>query len=151
MKHVEKSALVWFSPEQMFNLVTDVARYPEFLPWCDRAQVLEQDAHGMTAEVGIAFSRIHQSFTTRNEHEGHEKVHMTLVKGPFSKLQGEWFFSPLGGAGADGGAQACKVSLRLTYDFDNVALRMLVGPVFDKIANTMVDAFVKRANAIYSQ
>lgn len=149
MKHVEKSALVWFSPEQMFKLVTDVARYPEFLPWCDRAQVLEDDDKGMTAEVGIAFSRIRQSFTTRNEHEGHERVRMTLVKGPFSKLQGEWFFTPLGAATPGDAAQACKVSLRLTYDFDNVALRLLVGPVFDKIANTMVDAFVQRANDIY--
>lgn len=149
MKHVEKSALVWFSPAQMFHLVTDVARYPEFLPWCDHSKVLEQDEQGMTAEVGIAFSRIRQSFVTRNTHVGIEKVLMRLVKGPFSSLHGEWTFSPLGTAGSDEPPKACKVGLRLSYDFDNLALRMLVGPVFDKIANSMVEAFVKRAHALY--
>lgn len=151
MKHVEKSALVWFSPAQMFALVTDVARYPEFLPWCDRSQILERDEGGMTAEVGIAFSRIRQSFVTRNEHVGTEKVLMKLVKGPFSTLQGEWTFRGLGGEEAGGQPQACKVGLRLSYDFDNAALRLLVGPVFDKIANSMVEAFVKRAHALYER
>lgn len=150
MKHVEKSALVWYSPAQMFALVTDVARYPEFLPWCDYSRVLEQDEHGMTAEVGIAFARIRQSFTTRNEHIGHEKVLMKLVKGPFSSLHGEWVFHPLGGQAENGQAQACKVHLKLSYSFDNAALRLLVGPVFDKIANSMVEAFVNRANSLYA-
>ncbi len=149
MKQVEKSALVWFSPAQMFALVTDVARYPEFLPWCDQARVLEQDAQGMTAEVGIAISRIRQSFVTRNEHTGQEKVSMRLVRGPFSTLQGEWTFLPVGGHDPVQ-AQACKVGLRLCYDFSSSALRMLVGPVFDKIANTMMEAFIQRAESLYA-
>lgn len=148
MKQVEKSALVWFSPAQMFDLVTDVARYPEFLPWCDRARVMEQDADGMTAEVGIAISKLSQSFVTRNTHVGQEKVLMKLIKGPFSTLEGEWTFQPVGGQSAEQ-SQACKVGLVLRYDFDSVALRVLVGPVFDKIANTMVEAFVKRAQSLY--
>ncbi|THU02513.1 type II toxin-antitoxin system RatA family toxin [Lampropedia puyangensis] len=148
MKQVEKSALVWFSPAQMFGLVTDVARYPEFLPWCDHAQVIEEHASGMTAEVGIAISKLRQSFVTRNTHVGQEKVHMKLVKGPFSTLEGEWTFQPVGGQSAEQ-SQACKVGLVLRYDFDSMALRMVVGPVFDKIANTMVEAFVKRAQSLY--
>ncbi|RMX02608.1 type II toxin-antitoxin system RatA family toxin [Corticibacter populi] len=148
MKQVEKSALVWFSPAQMFALVTDVARYPEFLPWCDHARVLEQDAEGMTAEVGIAFARIRQSFVTRNTHIGQDRVLMRLVRGPFSTLEGEWSFVPLAGGSAET-AQACRVSLVLRYDFDSAALRMLVGPVFDKIANSMVEAFVQRAENLY--
>lgn len=151
MKHVEKSALVWYSPLQMFDLVTDVARYPEFLPWCDRSKILEHDDAGMTAEVGIAFSRIHQAFVTRNEHVKPEKVTMQLVKGPFSTLKGEWRFRPLATNTQTGNAQACKVELTLSYDFDNAALRLLIGPVFDKIANSMVEAFVKRADVLYGQ
>lgn len=108
MKHVEKSALVWFSPAQMFALVTDVASYPQFLPWCDQARVLEQDEHGMLAEVGMAFARVRQSFVTRNEHVGQERVRMQLVRGPFSTLQGEWTFQPIGGQSAEQ-SQACHI------------------------------------------
>ncbi len=90
MKNVNKSVLIWYSPEEMFALVTDVAKYPEFLPWCDSARVLEQDEHGMTAEVGIAFSGLRKSFVTRNQHEPGRRVQMRLVKGPFSQLDGDW-------------------------------------------------------------
>lgn len=145
MKTVNKSVLIWYTPEEMFALVTDVARYPEFLPWCDRATVLETDASGMTAEVGIAFSGLHQSFTTRNTHEAGRRVHVKLIKGPFSNLDGDWRFHPVG----DGTQRACKVELQLSYGFDNFALSALVGPVFDRIASSLVDAFVKRAEQVY--
>ena len=145
MKTVQKSVLIWYSAEQMFSLVTHVDQYPKFLPWCDRAAVLEQDAHGMTAEIGIAFSGIHQVFTTRNTHVQDRQVKMHLVKGPFSRLEGEWDFKPVG----DEGQKACKVGLKLRYGFDNAALAALVGPVFDRIAGSMVDAFVKRAEQVY--
>jgi ribosome-associated toxin RatA of RatAB toxin-antitoxin module len=145
MKTVHKSVLIWYSPQEMYGLVTDVARYNEFLPWCDRAKVLEQDHSGMVAEVGIAFGGIHQVFTTRNTHTRDSQVAMQLIKGPFSKLQGQWDFHALG----DGSQRACKVELMLHYGFDNAALGKLVGPVFDKIAATLVDAFVKRAQQVY--
>ena len=115
MKTVNKSVLIWYSPEEMYALVTDVAHYPEFLPWCDQAQVVEQDEAGMLAEMGITFSGIHQTFTTRNEHVPGRVVHMQLVKGPFSKLDGDWHFVPLG----DGIQRACRVELTLDYGFDN--------------------------------
>ena len=120
-------------------------RYPEFLPWCDRAQVLEHSEAGMTAEVGIALGGIRQTFVTRNVHELGERVQMHLVKGPFSKLEGDWRFLPVG----DGTQRACKVELQLNYGFSSAALAALVGPVFDRIAATMVDAFVKRAEQVY--
>jgi len=145
MKTVTKSVLLWYSPEEMYALVTDVARYPEFLPWCDRSAVLSQDKDGVTAEVGIAFSGIRQSFTTRNTHTPPSQVEIALVKGPFSQLDGQWTFMPVG----DGSERACKVQLSLRYGFDNALLGSLVGPVFDKIAATLVDAFVKRAQAVY--
>ncbi len=145
MKNVNKSVLIWYSPEEMFALVTDVAKYPEFLPWCDSARVLEQDEHGMTAEVGIAFSGLRKSFVTRNQHEPGRRVQMRLVKGPFSQLDGDWRFHPVG----DGSQRACKVELQLNYGFDNIALAALVGPVFDRIAGSMVDAFIQRAEQVY--
>jgi ribosome-associated toxin RatA of RatAB toxin-antitoxin module len=145
MKTVHKSVLIWYSAPEMFDLVTDVARYPEFLPWCDRAAVLSREENSMKAQVGISFGGIRQSFTTRNEHVPDQEVRMHLVDGPFSRLEGVWKFLPLGG----GAQRACKVELDLSYGFDNMALAALVGPVFSKIAESLVDAFVKRAEQIY--
>lgn len=145
MKTVNKSVLIWFSPQEMFDLVTAVADYPKFLPWCDRARVLEQHDGGATAEVGIAFGGIHQTFTTRNTHTMGRQVLIHLVNGPFSKLEGQWDFLPVG----DGSQRACKVELNLHYGFSSALLSRLVGPVFDKIAASLVDAFVKRAEQVY--
>ncbi|AVP58239.1 type II toxin-antitoxin system RatA family toxin [Pulveribacter suum] len=145
MKTVNKSVLIWYSPEEMYALVTDVARYPQFLPWCDHARVLSEDESGMTAEVGIAFSGIRKSFVTRNTHEAGRRVKMELVEGPFSQLDGDWQFHPVG----DGTQRACKVELTLRYGFDSRTLAALVGPVFDRIAATLVDAFIKRAEQVY--
>jgi ribosome-associated toxin RatA of RatAB toxin-antitoxin module len=145
MKTVNKSVLIWYSPAEMYALVTKVALYPQFLPWCDHAQVLDEDEAGMTAEVGISFGGIRQIFTTRNTHLPAQRIGMQLLKGPFSNLDGEWTFAAVG----DGSQRACKVSLTLNYGFENVTLGKLVGPVFDKIAANLVDAFVKRAQQVY--
>ena len=145
MKNVHKSVLIWYSAEEMFALVTQVAQYPQFLPWCDHAAVLSEDGSGMTAEVGIAFSGLHQKFITQNTHVEGRQVVMKLIKGPFSNLDGTWSFTPVG----DGTQRACRVDLQLNYGFDNIALSALVGPVFDRIAGSLVDAFVKRAEQVY--
>ena len=147
MKTVHKSVLIWYSAAEMFALVTDIARYPQFLPWCDQASVIEDNDHGMTAKIGMSIAGIAQSFTTRNTHVQDHKVSLKLVDGPFSKLDGHWDFHPLG----DGSQRACKVNFTLRYDFDNPALAVLVGPVFDKIAGSLVDAFVKRATQVYGE
>ena len=145
MKTVHKSVLIWYRPEEMYALVIDIAAYPKFLPWCDTATVVASDDTGMTAKVGIAFGGVQQTFTTRNLHTPGRAVAMQLVDGPFSRLDGEWRFHPLG----DGKQRACKVELVLNYGFGNVALGALVGPVFDRIAGSLVDAFVKRAEQVY--
>jgi len=147
MKTVQKSVLIWYSASEMYTLVTDVAKYPEFLPWCDRARVIAQDETGMTAEVGLAFSGFHQSFTTRNTHVPDREVQLKLVSGPFSNLDGRWLFTPVG----EQGERACRVELHLSYGFSNFALQALVGPVFDKIASSLVEAFVKRAEQVYGK
>ncbi|GAB4089978.1 type II toxin-antitoxin system RatA family toxin [Hydrogenophaga soli] len=145
MKSIHKSVLLWHSAHEMFTLVTDVASYPQFLPWCDHASVLDHTDAGMTARIGMALSGLKQSFTTRNTHEPDRRVAMKLVDGPFSLLDGTWEFTPLG----DGSQRACKVDFRLQYGFSSATLGSLVGPVFDKIAASLVDAFVKRADAVY--
>jgi ribosome-associated toxin RatA of RatAB toxin-antitoxin module len=147
MKTVHKSVLIWYSAAEMFGLVTDVASYPQFLPWCNQASVLEETPDGMIAKVGISIAGLKQSFTTRNVHEKDSRVSLTLVNGPFSHLEGDWHFIPLG----DGTQRACKVEFTLRYDFNNGTLATLVGPVFDKIAASLVDAFVKRASQVYGE
>ncbi|MDR1968413.1 MAG: type II toxin-antitoxin system RatA family toxin [Burkholderiaceae bacterium] len=146
MKSVHKSVLIWYSARQMYDLVIDVERYPAFLPWCNHGKVLQQvGEHGMTAEVGMAFKGIKQVFTTRNEHTPGRQVRLHLVSGPFSKLEGVWTFIPVG-SDSD---HACRVDFKLDYGFSNALLATLVGPVFDKIASSLVDAFVQRAQQIY--
>lgn len=147
MKTVHKSVLIWYSAAEMFALVTDIASYPKFLPWCDQASVLEQDEKGMTAKVGLSMAGLRQSFTTRNTHIADRKVSLKLVGGPFSKLDGQWDFTTVG----KDGERACKIEFSLNYDFDNAALAALVGPVFDKVAGSLVDAFVKRAAQVYGE
>ena len=145
MKTVNKSVLIWYSAAEMFALVTDIVSYPQFLPWCDQSAVLAEDEHGMTAKVGLSMAGLRQSFTTRNTHIEDRKVSLKLVDGPFSKLDGQWDFTPVGKASD----RACKVEFTLNYDFDNAALAALVGPVFDRIAGSLVEAFVKRAAEVY--
>ncbi len=145
MKTIHKSVLLSHSAQEMFALVTNIEHYPQFLPWCDHGEVLELKDDGMLARVGMAISGLRQSFTTRNTHETDRKVLMELVDGPFSQLDGAWAFTPLG----DGKLRACKVEFTLSYGFSSAALAALVGPVFDKIAGNLVDAFVKRADQVY--
>lgn len=145
MKSVHKSVLIWHGAQEMYDLVTGVDRYPEFLPWCDHSKILAQTETEMTAEVGIAIAGVKQSFVTRNEHQPGRQVRLHLVRGPFSSLDGLWQFTPIGQAGQD----ACRVELTLDYDFSSRLLEKVVGPVFDRIANNLVDAFVKRADALH--
>lgn len=144
MKHVKKSVLLWYSPSEMYRLVTGVEDYPKFLPWCDKAEVLGRDASSMTARLTLAYAGLRHAFTTHNTHVENEQVLIKLVDGPFSLLEGEWRFQPLGQGGA-----ACKIEFDLRYAFSSHALQMVVSPVFDRIANTFVDSFVKRAEQVY--
>lgn len=150
MKHVKKSVLLWYSAHEMYSLVTAVPDYPKFLPWCERADVVEQHEGGMTAKLHLAFHGVRHAFTTRNDHVVDRSVRVSLVDGPFSKLDGLWAFVPLGTPGADGTQpSACRIEFEMGYAFSSRALQAVVSPVFDRIANTFVDAFVKRAEQVY--
>ncbi len=145
MKHVKKSVLLWYSAREMYELVTAVADYPAFLPWCERAEVLQHDDTGMTARLHLQFAGLRHTFTTRNAHQPEQSVVMSLVDGPFSELDGTWLFVPLGKAGES----ACKVDFDLRYAFSSRALETVLSPVFDKVANTFVDSFVQRAEQVH--
>jgi ribosome-associated toxin RatA of RatAB toxin-antitoxin module len=152
MKSLHKSVLIWYSPKQMFDVVTDVARYQVFLPWCSESSVMERSENGMKASIGMQLAGFKQAFTTHNAHitkaNGGLAVEMELIDGPFSKLAGTWSFDPIVGS-EDLGTPACKIKLDLNYEIKSSLLQMAIGPAFDKIASSLVDAFVERAKHIY--
>ncbi|WP_459618461.1 type II toxin-antitoxin system RatA family toxin [Bordetella sp. 2513F-2] len=144
MHTVQRSVLVPYSAGQMFDLVADVEKYPEFMPWCGGAEVQSRDERGMQASIQISFAGIKQRFTTRNTHDYPNRIELELVDGPFSKLVGHWEFQPLA-------EDACKVLFTMDYAFSNRALEMVVGPVFNRIATSFIDSFTKRAQAKYGE
>ena len=143
MAIVEKSVLVHFSVQQMFDLVRTVGDYPQFLPWCGAGHVEHVDDNLERATVEIAFKGVKQSFCTLNRLRPHEEIHLSLVDGPFEHLEGTWSFLELT-------ADACKVSFRLEYEFSSKMLEQLVGPVFSSVTNSFVDCFIKRAETLHN-
>ena len=141
MARVQKSVLVTHTPERMSALVEDVAAYPRFLPWCGGAAIREQNGAVTIASVTIDFHGVRQTFTTRNTRAGPDRIDIALVDGPFRRLEGHWNFQALGPDG-------CKVELVLEYEFASPLLERLIGPVFARIANSLVDAFVTRADSL---
>lgn len=139
---IDKSALVMHSAERMFTLVNDIASYPEFLPWCARTEIHQQDDVSLTASMEIARGGIRHRLTTRNDLIRPGIIDMTLVDGPFENLRGRWDFQPLD-------ENACKVVLTLEFEFAGALSRMTFGPVFTQAATTMVDAFCRRADDLY--
>ena len=144
MKQVRKSVLLWYSPAEIYRLVTAIERYPEFLPWCERVEVLSREERNVTAKLHLAYSGLRHAFTTRNETVPDESVRIGLVDGPFSLLDGTWNFVPLGSGG-----NACRIEFDMRYAFKSGPLELVLAPVFDRVANSFVDAFVKRAESVY--
>jgi len=139
MSIVGRSALVNHSAQQMFALVSEIESYPRFLPWCDRARVSERGQGRTVATLRINFRGLKEEFTTENRDLPNERIEMRLVSGPFRSLEGSWRFTPLSDT-------ACKVELDLRYEIASTLLARLVGLVFDEIANSLVDAFARRAD-----
>jgi ribosome-associated toxin RatA of RatAB toxin-antitoxin module len=142
MPIINKSALVEFKPQEMFNIVDDVDKYAEFLPWCGASSVLSRSEDEVKATIEIAHSGLRKSFTTLNRLQPGKIIEVQLVDGPFKHLHGFWRFEAIGDKG-------CKVSLDLEYEFSSKLLGVAIGPVFTQIANTFVDSFCKRAENIY--
>lgn len=144
MTTVNKSALVPYSPAEMFALIDDIERYPEFLPWCAAARVLARSDDEVRATLALSKSGVEKSFTTRNRNQKNKMIEVSLVEGPFRHLRGFWRFDALGEHG-------CKVSLDMEFEFSSRVLGMVVGPVFSQVANSLVDSFRKRAVNVYGK
>lgn len=142
MTHIHKTALVPYSIEKMFNLVNDIESYPKFLPWCKQTAILSHTETGVIASITMGSIALEKSFTTTNVIKTNELIEMRLLEGPFSHLKGVWHFHPLG---TDG----CKISLDMHFEISNKLLRMSLGPIFTKIVNNLMDAFIQRADELY--
>jgi ribosome-associated toxin RatA of RatAB toxin-antitoxin module len=139
MIHVDRSALVGYSAQTMYALADDIESYPQFLPWCDGAEYAAREPGRTVATLHINFHGLKNQFTTENIHQLGKRIDMKLVSGPFRSLQGSWSFTDLGTNG-------CKVELSLHYEFSSPVLEAAVGPVFRSIAESFVEAFVRRAD-----
>jgi ribosome-associated toxin RatA of RatAB toxin-antitoxin module len=139
---VNRSALVNFSAQQMFDLVNDIEAYPQFMDGCVGAKILKREGDWLEARLELSKAGVSQSFITRNHLQAPTSMSMTLVDGPFKHLQGCWRFSPL----AD---NACKVSFELEFELQNKLLGMAIGKLFESVASKQVDALCERARQIY--
>jgi ribosome-associated toxin RatA of RatAB toxin-antitoxin module len=135
---IHKSALVGHPAEHMFDLIEAAEHYPEFLPWCSAATVIERSDEVVVARIAINYHGVKFDFVTRNPKRRPEWMAIDLAQGPFRRFAGDWHLHPLLDAG-------CKVEFNLRYEFANPVMAKLAGPVFERIANTLVDAFVARA------
>ncbi len=144
MREVTRSALVPYTAEQMFALVEDIQRYPEFVPWISGAQKLQATQDEVTGKLEMHRAGVRETFTTRNFLKRPSEMLMTLVDGPFKTFEGRWSFTPLGEKGV-------KVGLTIRFEFANAMLGMLLSRTFEKNCGEMIDAFVARARAVYGK
>jgi ribosome-associated toxin RatA of RatAB toxin-antitoxin module len=142
MHHILKSAIVPYTPQQMFELVNNIDDYSQFLNWCDSSSILNQSDDQITASVQINQGGLKQSFSTLNTLTPYKSIEMQLLDGPFDELSGEWRFETLG-------ENASKVHLTLQFKFKSMVIDMALSPIFKSIANSQLDAFVARAKYIY--
>lgn len=142
MTTIKRNALISYSARQMFELVNNVEEYPRFLPWCQQSHIISQTEEQVEATLEIAWSGIHKTFTTRNYLHPYERIEITLVKGPFRHLEGRWSFIKLN-------EHACKVHLELEFELAGGFFDKMFQPIFHHIANSLVDAFCKRAVEVY--
>ena len=142
MRKVTRSALVPYQAAQMFSLVADIESYPGFLPWCSGARIERETGDEVQARLDVAKGPVRKSFTTRNRHVDQRQIAMSLVDGPFRHLNGMWRFEPIAEDG-------CRVELHLEFEFASRILGRMLDPIFNEIANTMVDAFCRRAADVY--
>ena len=140
---IYKEAIVPYSAEAMFRLVDDIPSYPQFLPWCQQAHEHHRTTQEVTASLQMARVGIHKQFTTKNTLTPYSLIHIALVEGPFHTLQGEWRFIPLSDTGS-------KITLQLQYETTGKWFDVAFASVFDRIANSLVDAFCARARQLYA-
>jgi ribosome-associated toxin RatA of RatAB toxin-antitoxin module len=139
MHRVRKNAIVFHSKNKMFRLVDLIENYPKFLPWCGSTKIIERNNNKTIASIEINYRGIKQTFTTENTKKINDKMFIKLINGPFKSLSGEWLFKELE-------KDSCQIELKLEYEFSNIILEKLISPIFNMIANTFIDEFIKEAN-----
>ncbi|GAB4358510.1 MAG: type II toxin-antitoxin system RatA family toxin [Gammaproteobacteria bacterium] len=144
MPAVRRNALVPYTTEQMFDLVNDVESYPEFLPWCEGCRIISHRGDEIRARLDLAKGGIRKAFTTSNRVQPGKMIEIRLVEGPFRLLEGFWRFDQVG-------ERRTRVSLDLEFEFSNRLAHLAFGPVFHQIANSLVEAFCKRAHEVYGR
>ena len=142
MPTISRTALVMYSVEQMYSLINDIDQYPNFLPDCHDSKVISADESTVTAALLVSKGGLSKWFTTKNTLVSNQKIHLSLVDGPFKKLEGNWLLTPLSD-------EACKVSLELDYEFSNKIVSLAFGKVFGHFSNSLVQVFTERAKQIY--
>ncbi len=142
MRDVRRSALLPYTPAQVYGLVADVERYPEFLPWCTGARILAQDDDEITVTLGLSSGLARASFTTRNLLDPNRSLTMSLVDGPFDHLEGRWEFTPIRSAGT-------RADLHVAFATHGLIGAIALGPVFEGACNHLVDAFARRARQVF--
>ena len=142
MSHIQRSALVPFSAQQMFDLVNDVESYPQRFEWCEAAAVLDRGPGFVVARLDVRVGGLKLSFSTRNSLQQPERIGMSLVEGPFRALSGEWQFRALGETGS-------KVSLTLDFEVAGRVVGTALALGFQGLADRMVDDFVREARQTY--
>lgn len=142
MNVLNRSALVPYTQRQMFELVNNIEDYPRFLPWCHSSQLIEKKENEVVASLEINWKGIHRNFTTRNRLHPYQHMEISLVNGPLQHMEGKWQFIALN-------EHACKVILDLEFEFAGGLIDRFFQPVFQHIANTLVEAFCKRAGELY--
>lgn len=141
MPQIRKVKKLLFSPEQMFDLVADVARYPEFLPWCGGAKLIKRDEVEIIGSITAQKGGFHKSFTTRNRYQYPDWMDIALLNGPFKRLNGRWEFRRLPN-------NECEVYYEMNFEV-SFLLAPILEPLMAHMSNTMVDSFAKRAQDIY--
>lgn len=142
MTQISRSALVNYSAQQMFDLVNQVEHYPEFLPGCEKTEVIERSDEMIQARLTLAKAGFSQSFVTRNQLSAPTHMNINLVEGPFKHFKGEWNFIALD-------EKACKVSLDLSFEVNSRIAGAALNMLFKQLAGMMVECFVKRAKQVY--
>jgi ribosome-associated toxin RatA of RatAB toxin-antitoxin module len=143
MTRIEKTALVKFSAQQMFDLVNDIESYPQFLPWCSQSRIIKREGNIVEAELSISKGGFQKAFSTRNELDMGKQMTVSLIDGPFSHLAGVWQFQPLR-------EDASKILFNLDFELSGKLASLAFGAVFNQICNTMVSSFTQRAKVIYA-
>lgn len=138
--HAERR-LIAYTPEQLFDLVADVERYPEFLPWCVGARIRSQTSTELLADLTIGFGPFRESFTSKVELERPNSAHVRYEKGPFRYLNNKWTFTPH--------PKGCLVDFFVEFEFRSRLLQAAIGVVFNEAVRLMVSAFLRRAREVY--